>query len=137
MSTNSNPSVTHSYSARSDTPEVYGSVGNGYQNAAINYGQTDVTAINSYASPMQGSLSTGHTPIYSPNDPSVFGFPATSSNGYTPSSQVYPSTENSIAFPAISSAQEILPPAFKDPNDPKFVNFIVEYVSELHSKNLK
>ena len=136
MSTNSNPSITRSYSAQSDPPETYGSIGNGYQNAGINYSPADATAISNYASPMQGSLSSGHTPIYSPNDPSVFGFAAASTNGYATSPQGFSPLEDSNIHPATSSAQEIFPPAFKDPSDPKFVNFIVEYVFPIQQASL-
>ena len=133
LSTPSNPSSPNIYVASNDASQAYGVTIAGYQNNGINYGPPESATITPYIPAMQGSMHTINTSNCGPNAASALTFATNPTNSYETSPVGFPPFNGSSGFPAADLAQSSLPPAFKDPNDPKFVEFIIESALPIYS----
>lgn len=120
MSTHSNPSLADQSLAQSDVPS--------YQNTANGYPLADNSAFTSYAPSMQCSTITSPNSAYSPNDPTALGFAASPMEGLATTPRGFNSFQvrDSNGYPASSFTPKAWPAVFKNPNDPKFIEFVME-----------
>lgn len=115
----------NSYLPQNSGPANYGGIGPSYKNSTMGYGTPNITP-TTYAPSIQGPIGATQTPAYSTNDPSMLGFTTNPINNYAASSQGLSHFDNSQSLTTASYNRHLPHQAFKDPNDPKFVNFIME-----------
>ncbi|KAL6720818.1 hypothetical protein ACLMJK_002743 [Lecanora helva] len=113
-----------------------------YKNASMSSTYPNGTATTSYPPTMPGVATTTDTAIFNSDAYSTAQMPTSSVATYTNSSQGLPQLENPNVLPVATSAQldpltnptaaiygqgqVSLHPAFKDPHDPRFVDFIID-----------
>ena len=108
------------YVPQETMPEHHGSSAPSYKNTALSYSAPGNTSLAAYTTSVQSSMTAAQTPIYGADVSATLNNPiATSIRG---PSQI----EASNGLPSTAPNQRFPHPAFKDPHDPRFVDFIVE-----------
>ena len=115
-----NVPLASDYVPQKSMPEHYGNNTPSYKNTAMSYSAPGNVPLATYNPSAQSSMTDPQIPAYSANGSSSRNNPnAISAEGVS-------QNETSSSLPVAALNQRFIHPAFKDPHDPKFVDFIVE-----------